>query len=444
MAIVADSNNKSSTVSSPRRNNSSISSTWKPNDPPPAGYGIIYVIQHYHMGKFVGRYVGLTRRACAKRWAEHILEAQRNLSIRPRQPKRGANKREMGATYQYESATSKPLHTAMTIAIGRQINEDFSNNFSFHIVGLYSLFTLDSVEAALISEVGVGVSVAAPRTYDRVRYVNSYNLRNEPSDIPGNSFMGRGYANNDKKNEPTSISFVLQVLALEAYVNYEWEPADSVPDYLKISARTPQDIYEAIFTYFTDNKKFTPSSLKNATELRKAIIRILDFKIVAGQKGYLMFNNMPYLSLKALNIGISSYFGSASGSGKKGKVSAAMGRLGSSLQNVDRSLLVPKNKEDQIFKDDKKVPEIFFKAVDDYAKKNTGRIPKMKKAVEDLENLHNQIVEMLVKSMEAKDVKQMDAIQQEMNKLIEKYQKKFTQYEYNQIIQAFIVKDNKD
>jgi ElaB/YqjD/DUF883 family membrane-anchored ribosome-binding protein len=68
----------------------------------------------------------------------------------------------------------------------------------------------------------------------------------------------------------------------------------------------------------------------------------------------------------------------------------------------------------------------------------------MKKAVDDLENLHNQIVEMLVKSMEEKDVKQMDAIQQEMNKLIEKYQKKFTQYEYNQIIQAFIVKDNKD
>jgi hypothetical protein len=300
----------------------------------------------------------------------------------------------MGATYQYESATSKPLHTAMTIAIGRQINEDFSNNFSFHIVGLYSLFTLDSVEAKLISKVGVGVSVAAPRTYDRVRYVNNYNLRSEPSDIPGNSFFGRGYANNDKKNEPTSINFVLQVLSLEAYVNYEWEARDAVPKYLKIAARNPEDIYEAIFTYFTNHKKFIPGSLKNETELRKAIIRILDFKIIAGQKGYLMFDNMPYLSLKALNIGINSYFGSASGLGKKGKVSAAVGRIGASLQNADRSLLVPKNKEDQIFKNEKEVPDVFFKAVDDYVKKNVGRMPNMKKAVKDLDDLHNEIVEM--------------------------------------------------
>lgn len=443
MPIIADANNKSSTVSSPRRNNTSLSS-WSPNDPPPPGYGIIYVIQHYHMNGLVGRYVGLTRRACAKRWAEHILEAQRSLTIRPRQPRRGSKRRSQEKAYQYESSTAKPLHTAMTIAIGRQINQDFSNNFSFHIVGLYSLFTLDSVESVLINEVGVGVSVAAPRTYDRVRYVENYNLKSEPSDIPGNSFLGRGYANNDKKSEPTSINFVMQVLALEAYVNYEWEASDSVPDYLKIQARTENDIYEAIFNYFVNNKKLIPSGIKNETELRKSIIRILDFKIIAGKKGYLLFAGMPYLSLKALRVGFNSYFGSASGRGLKGKPSAAMERVGPSLHQADRSLLVPKDKEDQIFKNEKKVPEVFFEAVEDYIKKNPKQLAGMNKAVKDLEGLHNQIVKLLAKSIEIKDVKQMDAIQQKVNNLIEEYQRKFTKYEYMEVIKAFIIRDNED
>lgn len=442
--ITTDANNRSITVSSPRRYNASISSGWGPNDPPPPGYGIIYVIQHYHMNGLVGRYVGLTRRACAKRWAEHILEAQKSLMIRPRQPRRGATKRNNEKGYQYESGTNKPLHTAMTIAIGRQIQDDFNNNFSFHIVGLYSLFTLDNVEATLINQLGVGVSVAAPRTYDKVRYVDNYNLRAEPSDVPGNSFLGRGYANNDKKAEPTSINFTLQVLALEAYINYEWEAADGSPQYLKITPNTEEDIYNAIYTFFINNKKFIPGNLKKETELQKAIIRILDFKLVAGRKGYLLFAGMPYLSLKALNVGFNSYFGSASGRGLKGKPSAAMQRVGPSLGDVDRSLLVPKDKEDRIFRSDKKVPKIFFEAVEDYISKNPKQMLSMNKAVADLESLASQITNLLAKSIESKDIKQMNAIQEKMNKLIEEYQRKFTKYEYMEKIQAFIIRDKEE
>jgi len=453
--IIADANGRNVEVSSPRRYNKSLSSGWKPNDPPPPGYGIVYVIQHYHDGKYTGSYIGLSRRACAKRWAEHILEAQGSLVIAPRKPLKGQKKRDDIKAYQYESSTSKPLQTAMTIAMGRQRQGDFSKNFSFHIIGLFSLFTLDNVESTLIK---VGPNVTAPRTYDKVYQrgvLRSYNYRNEPGEIPGNSFFGKSSSSPEKRNELNSINFTLQVLALDAYINHESQKEDDVPDYLKIKARTPEDIYEAIYTYFINNQKYIPSKLKDTSELRKAIIRILDFKIIAGSSGYLMFQGMPYLSIKEMNIGVSIFFGSASGEGqKKGEESEAIKRMERNKKELDESLKVPQNKEDRLFGTPEKAERHWLKAVDQFYKNSlkdsvkeraasNKRKMAMDRAIKDLENLQIRIVELLAKSFKQKNVEKANEIQQEANKLIKQYQIKFSSFSYSDIVQAFIVVDKK-
>jgi hypothetical protein len=448
--IIADANGRNVEVFSPTRYNKSLSSGWKPNDPPPPGYGIVYVIQHYHKGKYIGRYIGLSRRACAKRWAEHILEAQGSLVIAPRKPLKGQKKRDDIKAYQYESSTSKPLQTAMTIAMGRQREGDFSKNFSFHIIGLFSLFKLDNVESTLIK---VGPNVTAPRTYDKVYQrgvLRSYNYRNEPGEIPGNNFFGKSSSSPEKRNELNSINFTLQVLALDAYINHEWETEDGGPDYLKISSRTPEEIYEAIFTYFINNKKIIPNTLKDNANLRKAIIRILKFKIIAGTSGYLMFQNMPYLSIKEMNIGVSIFFGSASGMGKKkGEESEAIKRIERNKKEVDEFLKVPQNKQDRLFGTPKDAERHWFKAVDEFYKNSLNnaasnkRKMAMERAIKDLEDLQIQIVKLLAKSFEQKNVKKANEIQQEANKLIEQYRIKFSTLSYSDIVQAFIVVDKK-
>lgn len=440
--VIAEANGQQAQVSSPTRYNKSLSSGWSPNNPPPPGYGIVYVIHHYHMNSLAGTYVGLTRRACAKRWAEHILEAQGSLIIAPRAPLKGQKKRDDMKAYQYESSISKPLQTAMTIAIGRQREGDFSKNFSFHIVGLFSLFILDNVESRLIK---AGPSVSAPRTYDKVykkRVSRSYNYRNEPNVIPGNSFFGRSSSNPEKRNELNSINFTLQVLALDAYINHEWESTDSGPGYLKINTTKQEDIYEAIFTYFMENKKIIPNTLKKDTsELRKAIIRILNFKMIAGASGYLMFQNMPYLSIKEMNIGVSIFFGSASGKGKKrGELSEAIKRMESNLENLQ----LPQNNQDKLMPA-KNAERYWFKAIDEFYKNSLDtkaskkRKLAMDRAIKDLEDLQVQIVELIAKSLAQKNVNKANEIQQEANRLIKNFQIKFSSLSYSDTVQAFIV-----
>jgi hypothetical protein len=444
MAIILGPNGKSMKgISSPRRRNESLAN-WDSRTPPPPGYGVIYVIHHYVKGlSGYGTYVGLSRRACYKRWSEHITEGQSYLRMAPRINKKGSEKRN-NRSYQYQSATTKPLHAAIAVAIGRQIEEDFSNNFSFHVVGCYSLFTLDNVEATLLSKYVSG-GVSNPRTFREIRIHKGLNSKQESKNIPGASFKASGYYG-DKAGEPTSIDFTFRVLALEAYINYESEMGDSVPEYLKIQPKTPDELYLAMSRYFLeDGLKFAPSKLRSKPEdLKKSIVQILDIKIKGGSFSYLMFENFPTASISRLRIMVNTFFGSASGRGVgKGTKSRALGRLGTFSQD-DRDFLIPKNQKDRLFTKKSDVKKTVINIVEEAAKKETSKSVVMEKARELLKRLHDEITELVAESIAAGgNIAKVNRIQEKLAKKYDKYKETVMSYNFRETIE-FIVVRNKD
>jgi hypothetical protein len=444
MAIILARNGKSlKGISSPRRRNESLSN-WDSKTPPPPGYGLIYVIHHYVEGRDYGTYIGLTRRACYKRWAEHVTEGQSYLRLGPRVNKKSSTKRK-NKSYQYLSATNKPLHSAIAIAIGRQIQEDFSSRFSFHVLGCYSLFTLDNVEATLISNY-VSAGVAGPRSFREIRSHIGLNSKNESKKIPGASFKASGYYG-DKSVEPTAIDFTLRVLALEAYINYESENDSNVPSYLKERPKTPDDLYLKMSRYFLeDGAEFAPAKLRsNPTKLKDAIVQILDIKIKGGSYSYLIFQGFATASLSRLRIITNTYFGSASGRGVgKGSKSVALGRLGTFNPNDRDEYLIPKDQKDRVFTKKGDVSEEVFKIIAQASSMQTSKSVVLDKAVVLLKKLQVEIAELVAKSIEAGgNINKVNSIQKELAKKYDKYNATVRSFNFREEIE-FIVVRNKD
>lgn len=443
--ILAENGKQLKGISSPRRRNESLAN-WDSQTPPPPGYGVIYVIHHYVKGRMgYGTYVGLTRRAAIKRWSEHVTEAESYLRMGPRINKKGTEPRSNKRTYQYQSATNKRLHSAMAIAIGRQINEDFSNNFSFHVLGCYSLFTLDNVEAKLIQK-HVGSPVAMPRSFREIRAYKGLNSKYESQKIPGTSFNASGYTG-DKAGEPNSISFTQRVLALEAYMNYESESDDKdVPDFLKVRPKTPDELYNGISKYFLERaSSFIPGPLrKSPTKLKNSIIQILDIKIKGGEFSYLIFKDFPTASLSRLRIMLNTFFGSATGRGVgKSTKSKALERIGP-INEDDRELLIPKNQKDRIFTKKADVEKVVFQEIERAAKKPTAKNVVLSKALQRLENLKVKIAELMAAGIEAGDnIAKFNSIQEKLSKLLDSYNEAVRSYSFRENIEMIIVR-NKD
>jgi hypothetical protein len=123
-------------------------------------------------------------------------------------------------------------------------------------------------------------------------------------------------------------------------------------------------------------------------------------------------------------------------------------------KELDESLKVPQNKEDRLFGTPEKAERHWLKAVDQFYKNSlkdsvkeraasNKRKMAMDRAIKDLQDLQIQIVKLLAKSFEQKNVKKANEIQQEANKLIEQYRIKFSALSYSDIVQAFIVVDKK-
>ena len=391
------------------RRNESIQG-WSPNNPPPPGYGFIYSIQHYHMNKPIGVYIGLTRRSCKKRWSEHLNLGLRSLQI--------AVKPNTSDTYQYQSSSTKPLYGAIAIAQGRHIINNFHKNFSFHVMGLYTHFKLENAEYHFIKKVKVGRGLPYPKSYKEIRYVESYNLDAEPqnSKLPSNAYYRGGLAN---------LDFNSRIIALADYLIYESSPMDTIngekSDALKVNISSGQDLVNAMSAFVLANaSKFqAPGSLRTKTKMVEAISRVLKLKIQAGSMGYLMYEGKAHLTFTSMRIALNTVIGSASGKGKKGGQSAVMKRIGgdSTLDKINLDDMIPKDKKDAIFGKKTNIDEPIFKELTNYYKKNAEKTSMVRNAETRIETLTTRLIELIALNMGKTNIAEMNAIQQEINKI---------------------------
>ena len=391
------------------RRNESIQA-WSPNNPPPPGYGIVYAIQHYHMNRPIGIYIGYTRRSCKKRWSEHLNIGLRSLLI-------GVKPNTLD-TYQYQSSDARPLYGAIAIAEGRHIINNFHKNFSFHIMGLYTHFKLENAEHNFIKKVKVGNNLPYPKSYKEIRYVESYNLDAEPqnSKLPSDAFYRGGSA---------QLDFNSRIIALADYLLYESSPMDTIngekSEALKVNISSGQDLVNAMSTFVLANaSRFqAPGSLRTESKMVDAISRVLKLKIVAGSFGYLMYEGKAHLTFTSMRIMLNTVVGSASGKGKKGQQSAAMTRIGgqATLDKVNLDYMVSKNNNDPIFSKKTTGTEPVFSELTNFYKKSAEKTFMVVNAEKRIEDLTMQLIELIALNISKTDPDEMNSIQEKINNI---------------------------
>lgn len=440
MPMTLDSNGKRIPIevrsAMPKAKNESLAS-WSPNNPPPPGYGIIYCIVHYHMENPVGIYVGLTKRAAYTRWNEHLIQGISSLIIGPRANDIKARKsRNNEKPYQYFSGSDSALYGAMAITTGRRIMNNFDRNFSFHIVGLYSLYTLDAVEAHMIGKIGLQNTIRQPKSYRNIRHIKAYNRHPGTSHLPGPAFKGLSSYVEDHKDEPLigrGGDFVIQVLSLEAFLNFERGNFSSINKTLQEPFSNKQQLVDIMARYFYEkpaghnlahpanvNQAKTP--YEKMSELKKSIGQILDIKVALGRNLYMVFQGKPYLSYTQLRIGIGVAFGGGSGRGEGGKgISKALMRAGS-VSAEDSERIVATKGKDNIFENPKSAPKKFFEAIEDFLDKEKFKIPNVEKVMSQLAFMNEKLAELIAENMGASSHATMNKNQQEINRLIRNMQ----------------------
>jgi hypothetical protein len=419
----------------PRLKNESLAG-WSPDSPPPPGYGIIYCIVHYHMEEPIGMYVGLTKRAAYARWNEHLIKGISSLIIGPRANDTKARKsRNNEKPYQYFSGSDSGLYGAIAISTGRRIINNFNRNFSFHVVGLYSLYSLDMVEASMIDKIGLQNTIRNPKGYRNIRYIESYNRQTGSHALPGPAFKGLSSYKVDHKDEPiigAGGDFVVQVLSLEAFLNFERGNFSSINKILQEPFSTKEQLVDIMARYFYEKPSghglAYPSNVKKAKtkndkifELKKSISGILNIKVALGKSLYLAFQGKPYLSYTQLLIGIKVAFGTGSGKGVGGRASEASMRAGT-VSSQDSERIVAGKGKDNIFESPNSAPKKFFDAIEEFLDKEKMKIPNVEKVMEKLVEMNERLAILIANNIGASSPQAMNKNQQEINSLIRNIQ----------------------